>query len=204
MHIEILSENQKSLLGLVANFKKEYYLVGGTAIALQIGHRQSIDFDLFKVSTINRKKILDTIIQSKANYKVNYSSSEQLNVTVEGVKFTFFQYPYLIPHQTKFENYVTMPNLLDLAAMKAFALGRRSKWKDYVDLYFLIKSHFTIEQISERALVFFADLFSEKLFRSQLAYHATIDFEEEVMFVENTIPKEEILSFLLDKATERF
>jgi len=47
MHKEILSGNQMALLPFVQKFIKEYYLAGGTAIALHIGHRRSIDFDLF-------------------------------------------------------------------------------------------------------------------------------------------------------------
>ena len=55
MHSEILSDNQKELLPLMAQFRREYYLVGGTAIALYLGHRRSIDFDLFKPSAINHE-----------------------------------------------------------------------------------------------------------------------------------------------------
>lgn len=57
MHKKILSKNQTELLPLVTKFKREFYLVGGTAIALHIGHRQSIDFDLFKEKSINKKKL---------------------------------------------------------------------------------------------------------------------------------------------------
>jgi len=55
MYPDILSKEQKELLSLMQQFKREFYLVGGTAIALQIGHRRSIDFDMFKLSNINRK-----------------------------------------------------------------------------------------------------------------------------------------------------
>ena len=48
MYDNILSEEQKQLLPFILSFKKEYYMVGGTAVSLQIGHRESIDFDLFK------------------------------------------------------------------------------------------------------------------------------------------------------------
>ncbi len=48
MHEEVLSDKQINLLPLVREFKREFYLVGGTAIALYLGHRRSIDFDLFK------------------------------------------------------------------------------------------------------------------------------------------------------------
>ena len=55
MHDEILNADQLKLLPLMAQFRREYYLVGGTAIALHIGHRRSVDFDLFKMSAINSR-----------------------------------------------------------------------------------------------------------------------------------------------------
>jgi len=127
-----------------------------------------------------------------------------MNLTVNNVKLTFFQYPFPIPHTVNYDKYILMPNLLDLAAMKAFVLGRISKWKDYVDLYFLIKYHFTVNEIAERVLIYFTDLFSEKLFRSQLAYHNFINFEEEVIYTIAPIRLAEIKEFLINKATEQF
>ena len=64
MHDEVLNDAQRRLLPLMAQFRREYYLVGGTAIALHIGHRRSIDFDMFKLSPINHKKNLDRISAS--------------------------------------------------------------------------------------------------------------------------------------------
>ena len=57
-----------------------------------------------------------------------------------------------IEAKQNFEDNIRLPELIDLAAMKAYALGRRSKWKDYVDLYFILKDYFTIEQISNNTL----------------------------------------------------
>lgn len=76
-----------------------------------------------------------------------------------------------------------MPRLLTLAAMKAYAMGRRSKWKDYVDLYFLIKYHFSIPEISREAESVFGGAFNEKLFREQLHYFEGIDHREEVNYL---------------------
>jgi len=53
--------------------------------------------------------------------------------------------------------------------MKAFALGRRAKWKDYVDLYFILKNHYSLSQLADRTFEIFGSLFSEKLFRQQLS-----------------------------------
>jgi len=70
--------------------------------------------------------------------------------------------------------------LLQLASMKAYALGRRSKWKDYVDLYFLLRDHFTLADICAEATRIFGELFSEKMFRSQLCYFEDIDYTEAI------------------------
>jgi len=95
-----------------------------------------------------------------------------------------------------------MPDLLTLSAMKAFALGRRSKWKDYVDLFYILKDHFSIKEISEEALKIFPNQFSEKLFREQLTFHKDIDKTEPVEFLSPEIPETQIKEFLIDKAID--
>ena len=180
MHSEILNDRQTELLPLMAQFRREYYLVGGTAIALYLGHRRSIDFDLFKPSAINHKRNLDKIAAAKFTHTVTRRVAEQMNLIVNDVKLTFFQYPFPVEPTAKFETYLRLPSLLQLAAMKAYALGRRSKWKDYVDLYFLLRDHFTIADITACATRLFGELFSEKMFRSQLCYFEDVDYTEAV------------------------
>jgi predicted nucleotidyltransferase component of viral defense system len=203
MHSEILSDNQKELLPLMAQFRREYYLVGGTAIALYLGHRRSIDFDLFKPSAINHKRNLDKIAASSFTHAVTRRVSEQMNLVVNDVKVTFFQYPFPIDPTAKFENCFRLPPLLQLAAMRAYALGRRSKWKDYVDLYFLLLDHFTIVDISAVATQIFGDLYSEKMFRSQLCYFDDVDYTEAVdWLIPNPPTEEQIKQALTEFATE--
>lgn len=202
MHKEVLSKEQADLLPLIQQFKREFYLVGGTAIALQIGHRRSIDFDLFKKGKLRPRSILSKIGENNLQSTVTRNVAEQLNVTVSGVKLTFFEYPFDIDAPLRFENVLKMPSLIDLAAMKAYALGRRSKWKDYVDMYFLLKDHFTIEQISERAIHLFEQLFSSKLFRAQLSFFEDIDDSEAVEFIGPGLPEDDIKQFLMDKALD--
>ncbi|MCL4481338.1 MAG: nucleotidyl transferase AbiEii/AbiGii toxin family protein [Bacteroidetes bacterium] len=202
MHIQIFNPNQIEILPLVKQFKREFYLVGGTAIALHLGHRRSIDFDLFKFSPLKPKSILQTISGFEYQFTVTRRVTEQLNVNINDVKFTFYQYPFKINATEKLEDILRLPNLLDLAAMKAYAMGRRSKWKDYVDLYFILKDHFTMTQISERATEIFGPLFSEKLFRAQLSYFEDIDYSEPVEFLAQPVPANEIKAFLIDKATD--
>lgn len=180
MHTEILSHEQQALLPWVKQFKHEFYLVGGTAISLYLGHRKSIDFDLFKSKSVVPSKYMKAVRESGFAYSVLFRDTDQIHFLVNGVKVTFFQYPYAIDAKQDVEGVFRLPTLLDLAAMKAFALGRRSKWKDYVDLYFLLKEHYSIEQISTRAAEVFGEEFSEKLFRAQLCYFEGVDYTEEV------------------------
>lgn len=202
MHTQIFNLNQTELLPLVKQFKKEFYLVGGTAIALYLGHRRSIDFDLFKFNPLKPKKIIETISGFDYPYLVTRRVTEQLNVTVHDVKFTFFQYPFEINASEKLNDILRLPSLPDLAAMKAYALGRRSKWKDYVDLYFLLKDQYTVSQISERSTDIFGQLFSEKLFRAQISYFEDIDYSEPVEFLGEPVPEDAIKAFLTEKAID--
>jgi len=203
MHKEILNDKQIELLPLISQFKREYYLVGGTAIALYLGHRRSVDFDLFKNSTIRHKKNVQKIRNFGFEPLITRNVSEQMNLIVNEVKITFFEYPYQIEAAVFFEKIIKMPDLLDLAAMKAFALGRRSKWKDYVDLFFLLKDKFTIKDISERAEKLFGDFFSEKLFRAQLIYFKDIDYKEDIDYlICNPPTQKEIQNFLIELSSQ--
>ena len=190
-HKEILSDKQIELLPLIGEFKREYYLVGGTAIALYLGHRRSIDYDLFKFSALNRKKNLDKIQSHGYKPIVSWNVTDQMNLIVNEVKLTFFQYPFQIKADNVFDRIIRIPDLLDLAAMKAYALGRRSKWKDYVDLYFLLDEKFSFDEISNRASIIYGNLFSDKLFRSQLSYFEDVDYSEEVEYLIPSPPSDE-------------
>ncbi len=204
MHIGIFSKEQVQLLSLIRQFRKEFYLVGGTAIALYIGHRRSIDFDFFKFSPLRPKNIIDKVSAFQFKYIITRRVTEQVNLTINDVKFTFYQYPFKINAKKEVEDFARMPTLLDLASMKAYALGRRSKWKDYVDLYFILKDYYSISEISDRSKILFGQLFSEKLFRAQLSYFDDIDYSEPVEFVVPSIHESEIKEFLIDKAIDIF
>ena len=161
MHLNILSKEQIELLPLISKFKREFYLVGGTAIALHLGHRESIDFDLFKLANLRKSDIYRKVISSKFSYKFGYENYEQLNLIINDVKFTYFSFPHKIPATSELKGVIKMPDLLTLAAMKAFALVRRAKWKDYLDLYFILKDHFSFQEIANQAKLLFGEQFSE-------------------------------------------
>jgi len=205
MHKEVLTENQKLLLPLIKLFSKEYYLVGGTAIALHIGHRRSIDFDLFTDKNIKRKRIKAIIEENKYPTKdIIFEAFDQMHLIINSVKLTFFNFPHKIDANINFESIINIPSLLDLAAMKSYALGGRAKWKDYVDLYFILKDYYNLNEISKRAKEIFQDFFNPKLFREQLSYFDDVDYSEDIEYIKEIINNDEIKNFLIDVATEPF
>jgi len=202
MHKEILNTKQTKLLPLVKLFSKDFGLVGGTAIALHIGHRQSVDFDLFTNTEFDNFKIRKKIISNKKIEKVIVDEDDEYTVIINGVKITFFYYPFKINFPKEFNKTTKLPSLLTLAAMKAYALGRRAKWKDYVDLYFIMKNFHSVIEINKKAKQIFSTDFNEKMFRTQLAYFKDIDYSEKIMYmkgfgVDNKIIKKDLIKFSL-------
>lgn len=174
-------------------------------MALQIGHRRSIDFDLFSHDPLNKKKITTALQNLQFEKKPLFIDENQHDYLINNVKCTFLFYPYNIEHKEQFREIISLPSLLDLAAMKVLSLGRRSKWKDYVDLYFILKDHYSMKEIVEKAKHYFPDQVTEKLFRNQLAFHEDIDYTEEVDYlVEHPPTSDEVKNFLIQMATEPF
>ena len=196
-HKEILSEAQVGLLPTVMRFRDHFGLVGGTAVALYVGPRESIDFDLFPKdpkapfsprllkNRFERGALLGkTLVQSE---------SEITFYTKSKVKVTFYNFQYNLPFTTPLDSVIDMPDLLTLAAMKAFAIGQRAKWKDYVDLYFLIRDHHSVHEISAQAKDLFGGDFNALLFREQLAYFGRMRYDEPVIFRPGfEVPEDEI------------
>jgi hypothetical protein len=84
--------------------------------------------------------------------------------------------------------------------MKAYALGRRSKWKDYVDLYFLLRDHVALPELIHRAKALFKGAFNAKLFLEQLCYFDDVDMTEQVDFTDEAVPDATIKEWLTLKA----
>ncbi|MBI5755522.1 MAG: nucleotidyl transferase AbiEii/AbiGii toxin family protein [Nitrospirae bacterium] len=202
MFKEILTEDQQRLLTLIKLFRQDFYLAGGTAIALQIGHRRSIDFDLFSGKPLKTIKIINII--KRDNHRIDATleeSREELTIIVDGIKMTFLEYPFDIRLSVSFNDIIMLPDLLSLAATKAYSLGRRSKWKDYIDLYFILRDYFPLKDISKKAKEIFGGGFNERLFREQLCYFEDIDFSEGIEFVREAVDDKVVREFLTSVST---
>ena len=192
MNQEILTDSQRKLLPLLSTFSKDFGLVAGTAIALQISHRQSIAFDLFSTKKFSNGKIRNILVEEGKIERAIRDEKDQYELIFNDVRLTFLYYPFKILFSEEIEQ-IKMPDLLTLAAMKAYTLGRRAKWKDYVDLYFIMKDYYSTNEIIKKAKQLYGNEFSEKNFRIQLAYHKDIDFSEKVIFMPNFMVKDKVI-----------
>jgi len=184
MHLEILNKQQVKALPHLSRFKKDFYLAGGTAIALHLGHRQSIDFDLFSDKMINKNQILQKFKNN--GFKIQnilQDNPGEITFISQNIKFTFLRYPFPVKAPIPINSSINIPDLLSLAALKAYALSRRNKWKDYVDLYFIIKHHHSLPDIIKMTKKIFKTEFNDKIFREALSYFKDIDYSEEVIFL---------------------
>lgn len=90
LHKEILTKEQKELLPLVRKFYKDFGLVGGTVIALHIGHRESVDFNLFSFKEFKNVNIRKRILRNEKIDRVIRDEADQFTFIINGVLFTFF------------------------------------------------------------------------------------------------------------------
>jgi hypothetical protein len=122
---------------------RDYYLAGGTALSLHIGHRISNDIDLFTKNDLQREEIFDfvkTNISEKAKIINNQGRIFQLFMEKEKLKIDFVQFPYELLDPLIETEGIRLAGKNDLAAMKISAAGTRgNEAKDFVDLYFLLR-----------------------------------------------------------------
>jgi len=195
MHPEAIKSEQKKIFKKLKNFQ-EYYLAGGTALALQIGHRISIDFDFFSEKEIPQS-LLPKIrrIFKEHKLKVEVNNPEQLTVNLKGVNLTFLKYPFpLIFKLTEYQG-VKLLSVPEIAATKAYTIGQRATLKDYVDLYFILKEkHFSLEKIIAISKKKFKGEFNQRLFLEQLIYLEDVE-EMEIEFLREKPTKRQLQKF---------
>lgn len=196
LYLETLDKKRRDTFSALRAFSREGVLAGGTAIALQLNHRYSYDFDVFL------EKGIGGAVRRKARNAFGFGAmlvdrEEQLTfIGKSGVKLTFLSYPYKPLHKKISTDSIPLFHLKDLAADKAFVIGRRGAWRDYVDFFFLLKKKKVMLAAALReAKKRFGGEFSEKLFLEQLTYYDDVrDFS--IDFTGASYRPNEVQSFL--------
>lgn len=125
----------------------DFFLVGGTALALQLGHRISIDLDFFSVKPLKTNELIG-ILEKEYNAEIFQLTDNAIVGKVKGVKIDFIAHQYPLLNELKMENDIRLSSLEDIAAMKLNAIKNRGSKKDFVDLYFLLKQFSLTEMLS--------------------------------------------------------
>jgi len=198
MFENVLTTEQMVLAERLFPETEDFYLAGGTALALQIGHRRSLDFDLASSKQIApfdlERKLIKLGFEIQNVFTV---TGDEFSVLIDEIRVTFFSFPFDVKHEVTWKGaHLTLPGIIELAAMKAYALGRRSKWKDYVDLYFLLKFKLNMEELIGKAHEIFSSHFNSKIFREQLCYFDDIDYSETIEYINRAPDDKEIKEFL--------
>lgn len=145
----ILDKKRIGLLKKLGFIEKYgFYLAGGTALALQIGHRDSLDFDFYTEKKFDSQKLREEFDKRFEKVQEIHIAEGTLGLDVDGIGVSYFKYPYpLIRPLEKIES-IYLASKEDIAAMKIIAISQRGKRRDFIDIYFLI-TEFGLKKIIE-------------------------------------------------------
>jgi len=178
---------------------KGFRLVGGTALALQYGHRQSVDLDFFGSPLASQEDTID-MLSSLGNITIHNRTDKILQVVLRGIKvdvIDYSRYGWIDPPVV--DGGIVLASPRDIAAMKINAIEGRGSRKDFVDIYMLLQ-HYTLSEL--------LDFYSMKypnysIFRALLSLTYFDDAETQAMpkiFIPQTW--EVIKAYISDKVKE--
>jgi hypothetical protein len=148
----ILTESQQTLLELLSRVAevRTFYLAGGTALALYLGHRRSRDFDFFRPETFVPQELLGSL-RAAGEIRVLQQAAGTLTVILNTVATSFFHYDYPLLRPLRDPPWgIPIADPEDVAAMKLSALAGRGSRKDFVDLYVYAQEVAPLEDVFER------------------------------------------------------
>jgi hypothetical protein len=150
-HLEILAKRQQRVLAEIGPnlTRRGFYLAGGTAVALHLGHRRSVDFDWFTSEGLDDPlQLAEELQQDGIAFVTDQVAQGTLHGSVCGVRVSLLRYRYPLLARTRLLNRETrIAARPDLAAMKLSAVAQRGAKKDFVDIYALGKRSMTLDRM---------------------------------------------------------
>ena len=195
MHPEVLDKKRLEIFKQLHRLKG-FVLAGGTALALQLGHRVSFDFDFFSHQFI-AKDVLNKVkrIFPDRNITPLVNNKDELTVLVDGVKTSFIYYPFSVGGKRILYQGVPLMPADWIAVTKAYTMGRRGSWKDYVDVFYALKQKvISLPMLIKRAQKVFGQAFHARLFLEQLIDLRDIE-DAELIFLKKSVSKKTVQTF---------
>lgn len=148
MFTKTLSSTTQASLALLgkSGLLKDAYLAGGSALALHLGHRHSLDFDFFTRKHFKAKNLINSL-KKISNFEKNTLSQDTLLGIFNSVKFSLFYLEYPLIQKTKSFLNISLASTADIAAMKLAAIVDRGTKRDFIDLYFLAKEKYKLKEM---------------------------------------------------------
>jgi hypothetical protein len=175
MYPQTLYPKTKKILDDLKNlgFLKDWYLAGGTGLALQLGHRKSIDLDFFTDNFPKRELLLGQL--KTLSPKITQETKGTLDASMGGVKVSFLEYDYLLLGKKVEYEGIKIAGVLDITCMKVTAISSRGSKKDFVDLYFVLEKY-SLSEIFEAVEKKFRGVKYQKLhLLKSISYFADAD-----------------------------
>jgi len=180
----------------------EFHLAGGTGLALQLGHRLSVDLDLFTTDPFDCDAYLEHL-EKEYHFVLDYRATNTLKGSINNIKVDFIRHGYELLKAILALDSIRLYSIEDIAAMKVNTItGNGTRSKDFVDLYFLLKK-FTISQLLD---------FYQKKYNDRNAFHAlkSLNYFEEVdlsdwpVFITNKEVTWNEIKITIDKECENY
>jgi len=149
MHKEVINQKTECLLADLAesNVIKDFYLAGGTALALQFGHRKSIDLDWFNKNSFDTRELRKELSKI-GKIIIKAEEKDTLDIVLSDVKLTFLGYPYDLLFPLVNYQEVKLADYRDIACIKLDVVSARGSKKDFIDLYFALQK-ISLEELFE-------------------------------------------------------
>ena len=123
-----------------------FFLAGGSALALHLGHRISLDLDFFSRRGYSMPELLARL-RSVGHLSIESQSEDTFVGELNGVRLSFFTYPYPLLGEVVLCEGIQLASRLDIALMKITAIGQRGRKRDFIDLYFLCQQDFSLDHL---------------------------------------------------------
>jgi hypothetical protein len=176
-HLDILPAAQKRLWPELARTPSHFTLYGGTAIALHLGHRQSVDFDFFSPAAFEPRSLLEQLPYLKGAV-VRNSAANTLTVSVDrgdSIQLQFFgnlDLGQVAAAELAEGSRLEVASLVDLAGMKAAVVTQRAEVKDYLDIYALLtKAEISLSTMLAAAAIIYGAEFNPLVSLKAISYH---------------------------------
>jgi len=175
---------------------QSFFLVGGTSLALQIGHRLSVDLDLFSLDEFDTQN-LQNHLTAQYGFFTDFIAKNTLKGFISGVKVDFITHSYPLVNPLLKEGNLRLASTLDIAAMKLNAIGHNgNRQKDFYDMYYLLETHSLNDML---------EAYSQKYINSNpviplkgITYFEDIDFKIEHPILKRPIIFQDVKNRLIE------